>query len=367
MSDASRLEAVVVRTLLTHLPGMQDDNQLTLAYLIVGLILGRNVQLAKIAERVNYAHKESSLEDRFRRFVANPNIEVQVSYSIFIRLIFKAINLKQLVLSIDTTKSGGSCITLMIGVSYHSRALPLVWVTFKGKKGHTPQEIQLALLKTVQSYLPPDSQVILLGDGEFDGCQVLDWLNHQPNWRYVCRTAKDTRVKRQEQWFNLHELAPAAGQETFFDQLLFTEAHQVGPRNIMAVWVAKEQTHWFFVTNVDTLAEAKRWYRKRFQIETLFSDLKSRGFNLQEGRLKDPQRVNRLILALAIAYLFIVFWGVEAITSGAIRQMIRTDRFDHSLSQLGFKYIYRLLKKCLSIPPLLSLPAPTSFSHVVLS
>jgi hypothetical protein len=367
MSDASRLETVVVRTLLTHLPDMQGDNLLTLAYLIVGLILGRNVQLAKIAERVNYAHKESSLEDRFRRFVSNPNLVVQVSYSIFIRLIFKAINLKQIVLSIDTTKSGGGCITLMVGVSYHSRALPLVWLTFKGKKGHTPQEMQLALLKTVQSYLPADSQVILLGDGEFDGCQVLDWLNHQPHWSYVCRTAKDTRIKHQEKWFKLHKLAPDPGQEAFFDQLLFTAAHQIGPSNIMALWVAKEQSHWFFVTNLDTLAEAKRWYRYRFQIETLFSDLKSRGFNLQEGRLKDPQRVNRLMLALAIAYLFIVFWGVEAITSGAFRQMIRTDRFDHSLSQLGFKYIYRLLKKCLSIPPLSSLPSPTSFSHVVLS
>ncbi len=51
------------------------------------------------------------------------------------------------------------------------------------KKGHTPQAMQLALLKTVQSYLPADSQVILLGDGEFDCCQVLDWLNRQPNWR----------------------------------------------------------------------------------------------------------------------------------------------------------------------------------------
>jgi hypothetical protein len=367
MSDASRLEAVVVRTLMTHLPGMQGDNLLTLAYLIVGLILGRNVQLAKIAERVSYAHKESSLEDRFRRFMTNPNIVVQISYSIFIRLIFKAINLKQIVLSIDTTKSGGGCITLMIGISYHSRALPLVWVTFKGKKGHTPQEMQRALLKTVQSYLPPDSQVILLGDGEFDGCQVLEWLNSQPNWHYVCRTAKDTRVKLRDQWFSLHELAPVTGQEAFFDQLLFTEAHQIGPSNIMVVWGVKEQTHWFFVTNFETLAEAKRWYRKRFQIETLFSDLKSRGFNLQESHLKDPQRVNRLLLALAMAYLFIVFWGVEAITSGAIRRMIRTDRFDHSLSQLGFKYIYHLLNKCLSIPPLLSLPTPTSFCHVVLN
>jgi hypothetical protein len=65
MSDASRLQNMVLGTLLDLLPDMQEDNRLTLTYMIVGLILGRNVQLAKMAEPVNYPDKESSLEDRF--------------------------------------------------------------------------------------------------------------------------------------------------------------------------------------------------------------------------------------------------------------------------------------------------------------
>jgi hypothetical protein len=366
MSDARRLEAVVLGSLMWHLPQMQADNRLSLTYLIVGLILGRNVQLSKIAERVNYPYKESSLEDRFRRLVANDHLAVQVSFSIFVGLILQAIDPQRVVLSIDTTKSGGACVTLMVGVSYRSRSLPIGWVTFKGKKGHTAQSVQLALLQTVAGLLPVDSQVILLGDGEFDGSQLIAWLVNQAHWHYVCRTAQDTQVLYQGQWLALHDLPLTAEQETLFNVDAFTAAHHLPGCRVMAVWVAKEQRHWFFVTNFQSLAEAKRWYLKRFQIETLFSDLKGRGFNLAQSHLKDPERVNRLLLAVAIAYLFIVFWGVEAIRSGTFRTLVRTDRFDHSLTQLGFKYIYHQLKKLLPVPPLLRWPEPDSFCHIVL-
>lgn len=367
MSDADRLEEVVALSVFKLLPKIQPDNRTTLTYMIVGLILGRNVQLAKIAEQVNYEYKESSLEDRFRRFVANNNVEVMVTFSIFVKLMLKGLDEGQpVVLSIDSSKTGGNCLTLMISLGYKSRALPLCWVTFKGTKGHSSQEIQLSLLKAVKVLLPDQDEVILLGDGEFDGSQVVTWLEAQPNWQYVCRTANDVRVYYQQQWLSLKDLSLKPGQETFLTDLKFTESHAVGPVNILVIWRGPEKRHWFFVTNMATEREAKSWYRKRFKIETLFSDIKGRGFKIDKSRLKDPARVNRLLMAVAMAYIFVVFWGVDAILSGAIKKMVRTDRFDHSLFTLGFKHIHRLLKKCLTIPPLLTLPAPSSFEHVVL-
>jgi len=367
VSDADRLEEVVALSLFMLLPKMQPDNRTTLIYMVVGLILGRNVQLAKIAEQVNYAYKESSLEDRFRRFVVNTNVEVVVTFSIFIKLMLKGLDKGQpVVLSIDSSKTGGNCLTLMVSLGYKSRALPLCWLTFKGRKGHSSQEVQLTLLKAVKTLVSDQPQVILLGDGEFDGSQVVTWLETQPGWQYVCRTANDVRVYHQGQWLALKDLPLKPGQETFLTQLKFTESQAVDPVNILVVWRGPEKRHWFFVTNMPTQKEAKYWYRQRFKIETLFSDIKGRGFKIDKSRLKDPARVNRLLMAVAIAYIFVVFWGVDAILSGAIRQMVRTDRFEHSLFTLGFKYIHRLLKKCLPIPPLLTLPPPSSFEHVVL-
>ena len=59
--------------------------------------------------------------------------------------------------------------------------------------------------------------------------------------------------------------------------VLFTQDNQVGLVNILAVWLETEKRHWFFVTNFDTYQQAKKWYTKRFTIETLFSDFKGRG------------------------------------------------------------------------------------------
>ncbi|ATZ68895.1 transposase (plasmid) [Acinetobacter haemolyticus] len=47
-------------------------------------------------------------------------------------------------------------------------------------------------------------------------------------------------------------------------------------------------------------ASAIRDYALRWEIETLFSCLKGRGFNLENTRLTDPRRVKKLIAVLAI-------------------------------------------------------------------
>jgi hypothetical protein len=219
--------------------------------------------------------------------------------------ILSGLSQERLVVSLDSTQNGGNCITLMLSVSYKSRALPICWLSFKGKKGHSPQTIQLELIKLVNSYLPEGCQAICLGDGEFDGSELVSWLEEQEDWHYVCRTAKDTKVYYKGEWIALQDLPLKPYQEAFFSQVKFTEKNQVGPVNIMVVWNAKKKEHWFFVTDFETSSEAKRWYKKRFTIETLFSDVNGRGFKLQKSHLKKPERADRLLLAVSIAYIFI--------------------------------------------------------------
>jgi len=268
---------------------------------------------------------------------------------------------------IDSTKIGGACICLMVSVYYKSRALPLAWVVYKGKKGHSSQQTQLELFQTVKTLLPPTSQVILLGDGEFDGSEVITWFRTDTTWQYVCRTDQTNLIGSQEQWLALNQLPLTPGEEGFLREVLFTQANQVGPVNILIVWNAAKKCHWFFVTNFDTQAEAQKWYRKRFTTETLFSDLKGRGFHLDKTSLWIPERVSRLVMVAAMAYVFMVLLGVEAIVSGAFRQLVRTDAFYHSLFQLGLIYLDHLLNEYLPFPDLNHLPEPAAFEHVVIT
>jgi hypothetical protein len=367
MSDAARLYRAIVSNLIKLYPHMLEENLITLSMLITGILRSKSGQLKKIARAVQYSYKKESLAERFRRFVRNRNIAVEVEYTPFVTMFLSALSTEPLVLMIDSTKIGGRSICLMVSVYYKSRALPLGWVIFKGRKGHSSQEIQLTLFEIVKSMLPADCPVILLGDGEFDGSQVVQWFEKQPHWHYVCRTDETNLIWYQEQWIALKQLSLDPGQETLLTKVLFTHNNQVGPVNILAVWHETEKRHWFFVTNFDTYQETKMWYKKRFTIETLFSDFKGRGFHLDETRLWIPERVSRLVFAASIAYIFSVVLGVEAIASGDFRQLVRTDAFYHSLFQLGLIYLDHILNECLSFPALINLPPPSSFEHVVIS
>jgi hypothetical protein len=55
-------------------------------------------------------------------------------------------------------------------------------------------------------------------------------------------------------------------------------------------------------------ASAIRDYALRWEIETLFSCLKGRGFNLENTRLTDPRRVKKLI-AVLYRFLLVLFNG----------------------------------------------------------
>lgn len=102
-----------------------------------------------------------------------------------------------LVLVMDGSVVGRGCMALMLSVLYEcptqqgklKRALPLCWRVTKAPKGHFTQQCHQALLAQVKSLIPANREVVFLGDGEFDGCDLLADIA-AAGWHYVCRTAK---------------------------------------------------------------------------------------------------------------------------------------------------------------------------------
>jgi hypothetical protein len=76
------------------------------------------------------------------------------------------------VLVIDGSVVGRGGVALMIHVVYKGRALPLAWVVRRGKKGHFPAALHIALITQVQELIPPGAHVVVLGDGECDGTDL---------------------------------------------------------------------------------------------------------------------------------------------------------------------------------------------------
>jgi hypothetical protein len=159
----------------------------TLAALISGIVASQSTQLPKIAAKVPAASKPESRVKRFARWLGNDSMTTERYFVPSAEALLRHLACETLVLVIDGSVVGRGCVALMFHVLYKGRALPLAWVVRRGKKGHFPQELHLALLKEVKQLIPIGVQVVVLGDGEFDGTGWQQAL-HEAGWFYVCRT-----------------------------------------------------------------------------------------------------------------------------------------------------------------------------------
>jgi hypothetical protein len=243
----------------------------------------------------------------------------------------------------------------MLSVVYHGRALPLCWLVVRGEKGHFPETMHQELLAQVLSIMPPNASVTFLGDGEFDGTELQADLRYA-DWLYVCRTASSILLTACGVQFPIGKLGPERGEIVAVTPAWMTQKHY-GPVSILAIWEIAYKEPIYLVTNMADLSLAVQLYKKRPHIETFFSDLKSRGFQIHKSHLSDPKRLSRLLIACCLAYVWLVYLGVCALRQDWMKRLHRQDRCDLSLFRLGVRLLARCLKDHIPIPDGFLVPA----------
>ncbi|AVZ86977.1 transposase [Acinetobacter sp. WCHA45] len=86
-------------------------------------------------------------------------------------------------------------------------------------------------------------------------------------------------------------------------------------------------------------ASAIRDYALRWEIETLFSCLKGRGFNLENTRLTDPRRVKKLIAVRAIGFCWCYLTGEWQHDRKKAIKIKKHGRLSVSLFRYGLDYV----------------------------
>ena len=322
----------------------------TLAALISGIVGSKSTQLPTIATKVPDGTKPESRVKRFARWLGNDNLLEEVYFLPYAAILLHHFALETLVLVMDGSVVGRGCNALMIHVVYQGRALPLAWRVRQGPKGHFPEDLHIALVELVSELIPAGTQVVLLGDGEFDGTDLQRTLE-EAGWSYVCRTGCNLTASWEGETFRLDTLGACSQPGTLvaLSEAWFTRANY-GPIMLICCWAKGCKEPLYLVTNMDATEEACRLYSKRFRIETFFSDQKSRGFHLHKSHLSDPQRLSRLPIAACLAYIWIVYLGSVCRKEGWVRIIHRRHRCDLSLFQLGMRLLEHFLNEDLPIP-----------------
>ena len=353
MSDSRQVHRAV-QTALKRLHPKEPRGNLarhlnTLASMITGIVLSKSSQLPKIAAKVPGRIQDESQAKQFSRWVQNGQITAELYFLPFVLPLLTVLACQYpLVFVMDGSTVGRGCVALMVSLLYHRRALPIAWVVVEGKKGHFPEDTHVALIQEVQALVPPGASVVFLGDGEFDGTGLQAALEGF-GWQYVCRTAKNIQIQSQGQELSLEDLGVKEGQRVFRKGVWFTE-EAYGPVMVIALWERGYADPIYLVSNMTSVQEACKWYRRRMTIETFFSDQKSRGFQLDKSHLSDPERLAHLMIATGLAYVWMIYLGVRALTPRWRKRIHRAKRCDLNLFQLGLRLLDHLLENEPNLP-----------------
>jgi hypothetical protein len=354
MSDNLRRYRAIRDALIQGYPGPLTGSVArhltTLAALISGIVGSQRTQLPHIATKVPDGTQAESRVKRFARWMRNDRITDEVYFLPYIQVLLAHLALQTLVLIMDGSVVGRGCVALMMHVVYKGRALPLAWQVRKGKKGHFPEDLHIALVKQVHQLLPVGASVVLLGDGEFDGITLQHTLQ-DTHWSYVVRTGSNVTVQWGGERFRCETVAACSKPGTLvaLTDVRVTKA-AYGPVMLLCCWAKGYQEPLHLLTNIASADEACRLYAKRFRIETFFSDQKSRGFHLHKSHLAEPLRLSRLLMAACLAYIWIIYLGTLCEQDGWISVIHRGDRCDLSLFQLGLRLLEHLLNEDRAIP-----------------
>ncbi len=85
-------------------------------------------------------------------------------------------------------------------------------------------------------------------------------------------------------------------------------------------------------------------YKKRWQIEVLFSCFKSRGFNLEETHLTDPNKIQKLLAVMSLTFCWCYKMGIEEDKINPIKRK-NNGRLSKSLFRLGLDLFHHALKQ----------------------
>ena len=352
MSDNLKRYVAIKRALTQLYPRTPTGHVLqslnVLAMFINGIVASKSTHTRQVAKKTPTGAKVTSREKQCSRWYQNGAVTYERYMLPYVELLLQGMAQQTLVLVIDGSEVGRNCLTLMVSAIYQKRAIPLLWVVAQGRKGHFAAQMHVDLLTQLRDILPPEVSVVLLGDGEFDSVELQTFLA-AAGWDYVCRTAKNTQVFCDGVWQGLDEIEVWPGQRLPLYDVQFTR-QAYGPVLVIIWWDKKHAEPIYLVTNLDLVAEACHWYGRRMQIETFFSDQKSRGFHLHKSHISQPQRLARVLIAACLAYIWMIYLGALCQQEGWTKIIHRTNRCDLSLFQLGLDLLEHFLNEDMPIP-----------------
>lgn len=310
-----------------------------LAKLVIALLRVSTVNLSKLATAINGKAKWDSKYRSIQRFFTHFDMDFEEIARFLVSLF--PIDDSPWTLAIDRTnwKFGKKNINiLMIVITYKGIGIPVVWM-FLNKRGNSNTAERITLVERFISIFGKEKIECLLGDREFIGKVWFAYLKTK-GIRFRLRIKKNSLVANAKGTLvhaeNLFRSLPRGrcrvlpGQRSLWGHELYIIGAKLTDGRLLII--ATQECP-------DTAIDD---YKKRWEIETLFSCLKSRGYCFESTHMTEDDKIERLVAVLAIAFCWAHLAG-EWLHERQPIKLKTHGRRAHSLFGYGLKHLMSVL------------------------
>lgn len=305
-----------------HLLSLSKPQRFVLAAFSRGVIEARDCRLAVVAEALGVLGQADTVERRLQRWLNNAQLQAEVVQREWARWVLRhleceteATDTEPITLVVDETKLGNHLATMMVGLCYRQRCLPLVWRSYRANSASDyPAEGQVALigqlLERVADVLPLGMAVCVQADQGLGTSPDLMRTVAALGWTYLFRIQGGSHVLI-DGWDDgeVRSLVKRGESKTLVGPVFKGDGWQVGGY-VHLIWGAAYDQAWYLVSN-DPASQGASYAQRNWQ-EQSFRDLKSGGWKWDDSQVWQPDHADRLILVLALAYSWMLSYGTRA-------------------------------------------------------
>ena len=333
---------------LRELVPVKNGKQITnWIWIVVGILQSQSPSLGKIANCLPMETQAASRVTLIRRWLMNPQVKVWMFYKKILEHVLSGWSDVDAYIILDGVMVFGDRWQIFrVSLQHGCRAIPIAWTLVAGN-GLVKVTRLKSMLEKVHTFLKKHvKRVIFLADAGFRDC---DWaqLCLKLGWNYAIRVACNTYITMMDGTSDrLDHLVPE-NCNRYFQNVLLTRETKL-QTNVSVTWTNDKNGELEMVaiiTDQPACRARLREYSCRMSIEQSFRDDKSGGFDLEHTRLQHAERIDHLLLAIAIATLWCHELGEFVLKQGDDFRCLVDPARKRTLSlfQLGLRWLKRSL------------------------
>lgn len=298
--------------------GLLPTQQATLSHLVCSMIVCRSLCLAELARCLPSTTDFRHNLKRVWRFVSNDRINDRAAKEVVARRLIRQLHHRleirpndYLEVIIDWT-TVWPYVVLEALIPLDGRAVPVLsWAARRGSLSCRQNTFEMQFLASLRRCVPKTWRVVIVADRGFQRAELLRYIRGL-GFSYVVRVKGDAWIKSGRFEGKLRDYPLLTGQRFKLRDVVYHKSKRMALKVVLNCEKVKgKPCSWLLATDLGLSAgQVLKIYERRFWCEESFRDQKQE-FELEAVRVKQAERLENLLLALAIVLMIIAVIAVR--------------------------------------------------------